>query len=194
MKDEHTTILRLKQFVSPPPVGAVGDSCEQAGDSAESIGQMASQVVHEVSRSNPPPIVPKTGPMPAPSALLKVLTYCYAKGIYSSDQIERKLWDNPSLRMNHLDDLPTADTLRRFRRMNRPLLLCALETLLRRVRHAFLRSHEPMNPAERTHPVGNPEGLEHLLEDSGNTTIVVRHEAAQRLEQAAMLDSRSLDE
>jgi hypothetical protein len=144
MKDEHTTIVRLKQFVSPPPTG---DACEQAGDSAESIGQMVAQVVSEVS-----------------------------------------------VRMNRRDELPNADTLRRFRRLNRPLILCALEKLLRRVRHAFLRSHGPINPVETPRGVGAPKQLEHLLEHSGNTTVVIRHEAAQRLEQAAMLDSRSLDE
>jgi hypothetical protein len=64
----------------------------------------------------------------SPSVMLRLITYCYAKGVYGSGEIERKLRKSPVRQT-----APDAKAIQRFRRYNRAALLMALERTLKLV-------------------------------------------------------------
>lgn len=57
-----------------------------------------------------------------PLSILALLVYCYLRGIYSSNEIEALLWRDDGLRELALNEIPSANMLRRFRRENRDCL------------------------------------------------------------------------
>jgi hypothetical protein len=97
----------------------------------------------------------------SPELMLRLITYCYAKGVYSSDEIERKLRKSPVRQ-----PFPDAKSIQRFRRHNRAALQTALERTLQAIYHSA--------PGEKT-------------------PTVIRAEAAEKLEMAAIFDM-SLEE
>ena len=64
----------------------------------------------------------------SPTVMLRLITYCYAKGVYGSGEIERKLRKSPIR-----EAVPDARAIQRFRRCNRAALLAALERTLKLV-------------------------------------------------------------
>lgn len=77
----------------------------------------------------------RRNPAYRPKALLVLLTYAYATESFSSEEIERKCYDDTVCRLICENDPPSASELRRFRRENRGLLRgLLLAVLLRAVR------------------------------------------------------------
>ncbi len=65
-----------------------------------------------------------------PKALLALLTYCYARGIYGSEDVEDMLRRDSHFRAICRDEFPGALHFRRFRRYNRQALhLCLIAAL-----------------------------------------------------------------
>ena len=62
--------------------------------------------------------------------MLGVISYCYAKGVVSSREIEEHLWRNPAFLSAFGEDLPTAQIIRRFRRQHREAILATIENAL----------------------------------------------------------------
>ena len=71
-----------------------------------------------------------------PQSLLALLVYSYARGIYSSREIEDSLWRDESLRALSDREIPRARELRRFRRDHREAICQCLKAAL-----AFLSRH-----------------------------------------------------
>ena len=67
----------------------------------------------------------------APRTLLAVMTYCYAKGIYGSADIEDVLRRDKPYRELCRNEFPGPRVFRRFRRENREVLQSCLERVLR---------------------------------------------------------------
>jgi hypothetical protein len=67
-----------------------------------------------------------------PKAMLCLLTYAYATGVYESDEIVRNCYENEAFRALAQGRAPTTNAIGRFRRDNRGLLKWALEQLLKR--------------------------------------------------------------
>ena len=63
-----------------------------------------------------------------PTVMLRLITYCYAKGVYGSEEIERKLRKSSVRRA-----VPEARDIQRFRRFHRAALLAALQRTLKLV-------------------------------------------------------------
>jgi hypothetical protein len=57
-----------------------------------------------------------------PQMLLTLLTYSYASGLYESEEIEARIYSDPTLRYLAARTFPDRRTLRRFRRRQRPLI------------------------------------------------------------------------
>jgi transposase len=66
-----------------------------------------------------------------PGMMLGLLIYCYARGAFSSRQIERETYQNLSVRYLSGDTHPDHDTIAKFRRENAPLIRSAFVQLLR---------------------------------------------------------------
>jgi hypothetical protein len=65
-----------------------------------------------------------------PRALLALLTFCYASGVYASDDIEDHIYRDADFRRVCADEFPEADLLRRFRRLNREAIIHCLAHVL----------------------------------------------------------------
>ena len=81
-----------------------------------------------------------SGPKLNLEAMLRVISYCYAKGVVSSREIEEHLWRNDAFLSAFGEDLPTAQTIRRFRRQHREAILATIESALQ---HFLSRRSEP---------------------------------------------------
>jgi hypothetical protein len=69
-----------------------------------------------------------------PLPLLGLVTYHYAVGILPSREIEQELWTNAAFRAVCGFEFPQWQLIRRFRRLNRPVIHDCLEETLRRAR------------------------------------------------------------
>jgi hypothetical protein len=104
-----------------------------------------------------------------PSMLLAILTCCYAREIFGSVDIERLMRRDNRFRGLCGDDYPNAQTLRRFRRQNRPALQECLEVAL-----SFLAQRPEDHGAIPPH-------------------TILSIEATRRLDMAACMDSLEFD-
>lgn len=81
--------------------------------------ELALEAVQLVGEELPRP-VRALQDQPSPRMLLTLLTYCYAAGIYGSEDIEWACESDASARYICANTLPDHDAIRRFRRANRP--------------------------------------------------------------------------
>lgn len=148
------------------------------GAGADTVTGLVIAAVDETCRRQPsPPVLPASAEreLSAPW-LLRVLIASYARGVFGSEDIERKLHaESPPEEI-----VPDFDTLRRFRRLNRALIEAALEKVLRALRLSQRReaSANPAGPADL--------GVE--------TTILLHHEATARIQEAVLLDHAATGE
>ena len=76
-----------------------------------------------------------------PLPLLGLVTYHYAVGILPSREIEHELWANAAFRAVCGFEFPQWQVIRRFRRLNRPVIQDCLEETLRRTTHGADSRH-----------------------------------------------------
>ncbi len=62
--------------------------------------------------------------------MLGVVSYCYAKGLFCSAEIEHELWETPAFLAAFGHNLPTSQQIRNFRRRHRLLILSVVEQAL----------------------------------------------------------------
>ena len=62
--------------------------------------------------------------------MLGVVSYCYTKGVYSSVDIEERLWHDPAFLAAFGSETPTAQKIRAFRREHGENLLATIEHAL----------------------------------------------------------------
>ena len=185
MSDE-TVILKL----SPIVLGRDANVAPVKND--ETVSGLVVEAVTETCQQSPKPIITvKDRPSLAGESMVKVITYCYTKGVLSAAEIEQSLWKDDIVRGRCSAEIPTARTISRFRRLNRTLILTCLEKALRRIRRALAHStlSQPLACGEAdTNP--KPARLFTVAPAPGEgTTIVVHKEAVQRVENATYLDS-----
>jgi hypothetical protein len=173
-KDPDSTTLHLGKF-APAKSPATPES--DTGVTV-SIKRAAAQTVQHVGQ----PVVPKDGGALPAEQMLGAVSYCYAKGVYTSEEIERKMLRDPELREAVHGEVPNANAIRRFRRLNRGAIQETLEKafglLRRKKKPASPLPGQPANP-----PATDP---------SGESTIVFsKREAEERVQQAAFIDNMS---
>jgi hypothetical protein len=174
----HSTILNLQQFVP----GNTGKTPDGPDGLTASIQRGAKAVADAGARITVP-----AGTEFSPVQLLGALSYCYAKGVYQSDEIESRMWRSESLRVATHNTIPGSSLLRRFRRLNREAIRTTLEEafrFLRRKAKADARAPLPGQPAVNGHgSLFNPE----------TTVTFVRKEAERALNDAAFVDNMSME-
>ena len=130
------------------------------------------------------PIVPKDGGALPGQDMLGAVSYCYAKGVYQSEEIERKMTTDPALLAAVHGEVPDARAIRKFRRLNKGAIQQTLEKafgFLRKKQKADLMKPLPGQPAVPPTQV--------TLGDS--TVSFVRHEAEERVQEASFIDNMS---
>ena len=190
MSDEMVN-LRLSPIVLGP------DKSPAPEKNDETVSGFVLDAVTETCQQSASRIVDmKDRPTLAGRSMIGVITYCYTKGVLSAAEIEQSLWKDATLRGRYSEQLPTAKTISRFRRLNRALIQTCLENALRRIRRALANStmSRPLSFGGvdmDTKPVRHLAAAPALGE---GTTILMRKEAAQRLENATCLDSELQNE
>lgn len=163
----------------------------------ETVGGLVLDAVSETCQQSKTPIQSVNGrPTLAAKSMVGVLTYCYTKGVLSAADIEQSLWKDNVVRGTCSEEIPTARTISRFRRLNRGLIQSCLENALRRIRRALVSSTLSQSLACGGAEVKpKPARLLTAAPAPGEgTTILVRKEAAQRVENATCLDRELLSE
>ncbi len=188
--NEETTHLHLNKFApdqSPMP--------PQADDGATVFIRRAA--VETVDQSSSPVTAPSVGNKLPAREMLGAIVYCYAKGIFSSQEIEERMMRDAELRKSLSGEVPDSNAIRRFRRMNRQAIHATLEKYYRHERRRQkAAAAEAMNqvmpgaqpPEKSPLPVSKSFPSPAPGED---TAIFVRREATDQLDKATFVDGMS---
>ncbi|MEY2408458.1 MAG: hypothetical protein QOF48_1128 [Verrucomicrobiota bacterium] len=136
-----------------------------------------------------PVVAPKAGNAMSGKDLLGAVAYCYAKGVYSSSEIEDQMLRDRGLRDATNEEIPNAQTIRRFRRLNRGAILQTLEKWYRKLRktkptgEVMPGAVPPESSPLPSSPAANASA------PTENTSMFVKREAIDRLDKAAFIDS-----
>ena len=176
---EDTSHLNLSKLMAPcdPVLSDEGDT---------SVTAFVARTAAEVAQHGGKPVVqPRNGAGVPPQTMLGVVSYCYSKGIYSSEDIERSLLQDPAVRASCQGDMPRPEAIRRFRRLNREAIQTTLEKALRYTQKRIRSLVAPENPfTPDTPPVATGPVEE--------TQVFARREAMERLDKATFMDGMSM--
>lgn len=128
---ETSTSLRSARSLTLPQTPQTNDRARAAAISPAQAVQVAARAI---ARNELHPVSsPAAGVAFHPRSLLAVLTYCYVSEIYSSAEIEELMRRDTTFRSMSGDQIPDAQTLRRFRRYNREAIETCLQVALRSI-------------------------------------------------------------
>ena len=183
---EETKVLNLGKFAPNQPAPAPSDP-SQEGQTLFFL-----RAASETAQPGGPGVVaPKAGNAMPAKELLGAVAYCYAKGVYSSSEIEDRMLRDPKLRAATKDEIPNAQAIRRFRRSNREAIQQTLEKWYRRLRKAKPTT-AVMPGAQPPEPAPLPPSSA-VTSASENTSFFVKREASERLDKAAFIDNMETD-
>ena len=175
--DESTT-LHLGKF-------APGSAAPVQPDPETGLTVTIKTAAAETMKRNAVPVIGATAALPA-KEMLGAVSYCYAKGVYTSEDIERRMLRDEKLREAVHGEVPDALAIRRFRRLNRGAIQQTLEKAF-----SFLCKRKKAAAAQQPLPVSaSPAPASGEVE---STVGFVRREAEERVQQAAFIDNMSKD-
>jgi len=181
----ETTLFHLGQFV-PEATPAPPAACE------ESVTTLIARAAAETCQEKHVVVPKNAGPVGAES-MLGVVSYCYMKGVYSSSDIEQRMYDDPAFRASCGNEIPRPEDIRRFRRLNRDAIQATLEKVFRGTRKKIATLWWPDNPFRGTALAGapSPDAPLGVPAPREETQIFVRREATERLDKATFIDGMS---
>ena len=187
---EEMARLHLNKFApdqSPMP--------PQADDGATVFIRRAA--VETVDQSSVPVVSPSAGNKLPAREMLGALVYCYAKGIFISQEIEDRMMRDAELRKSLNGDVPDANAIRRFRRMNRQAIHATLEKYYRHERRrqkaAAASAMMEVMPGAQPPEQSPLQALKSFASPAPgeDTAIFVRREATDQLDKATFVDGMS---
>ncbi len=116
-----------------------------------------------------------------PPTMVPLLAYCYAAGVYGSQEIEERFYEDGYVRALCGDKVADAARIRCFRRLHRPLLQQGLTDLVAETRRQLSRGSTAESGAGGKGSANLPD------------TAVCEREAAERINQAIQMDCMDLD-
>lgn len=125
--EPNTTALRPTREREPEPAPVSLDLRVRLGDRL--LEAVTWRAVRQVT-AQVPPLWPRSGIEPAPARLLALLAFCYATGLYASEDIEYALQKGRLPRDLTPRAPVSAADLQAFRRANRPWVELTLALLL----------------------------------------------------------------
>lgn len=182
---EETTVLHLNKFapgVAEVPLGAK----PELEDTATIFIRKAA--AEAASQSAQPVIAPQAGNALSAKEMLGAVAYCYAKGVFTSEEIERNMLKDSELRAATRGEIPDANSIRRFRKVNRAAIQATLEKWYRKLRKQKIPTEVMPGalPPESTPVLSRAGG-----DQTEHTTMYARREATERLNKAAFIDNMS---
>ena len=188
--DEETIALNLARF-APGQKPSTPAPAEE-----ESITLIVERAAADVAKKNtvsPPSSAPGAPAAPTPpKEMLGAVAYSYAKGVYRSEDIARKMENDPGYSAAAGERLPDAQAIRRFRRLNRSAIMETLAQVFRRK-----RKKESAETLAQTMPGAEPAATNPSNKadnEPGETTILSRRDAENKLNNAAWIDNMSKDD
>jgi hypothetical protein len=181
---ENTTILHLNQFApdgSPQPSAGLGSELGMT----HFIQRAAAETVEN---SRDPIIVPKNAQALPAKEMLGAVSYAYAKDVFESDRIEQKLRQDPALREQLGDNLPDAQSIRKFRKLNRNAIMQTIEKAFRLKRRKEKEELMKPLPGQPVTAVPVPP------QDGENTVMISKQQAEQKIENAILIDNMSRED
>jgi hypothetical protein len=168
--EPDTTVLHISRFVAGEP----GETTEDAESPTLFLKRAAEQAAE---KSLEPVVAPKDSALP-PKQMLGAVAYAYTKGVFRSEDIERKMLQDPQFRSALGNEVPNASSIRRFRRLNRSAILATLGKFFRwrRARTSAGAPGASAAPAEQ------------------NTQFYVKGEAEDVLNKASWVDNMSKED
>ena len=190
LKQEETTLLHLNKFAPDQ-----SSMAPREDDSPTVFIRRAA--VETVDQSSAPVTAPSVGNKLPAREMLGAIVYCYAKGIFSSQEIEERMMRDAELRKSLSGEVPDSNAIRRFRRMNRLAIHATLEKYYQHERRRQkAAAAEAMNqvmpgaqPPEKS-PLQAPQSFHSPLPGE-DTAIFVRREATDQLDKATFVDGMS---
>jgi hypothetical protein len=178
----ESTSLHLGKIISHQ----AGDTPTTApgGESGTIIIRRAAAQVAQQSAE--PVVLPAGATALEPKEMLGTVAYAYAKGVYRSEDIEEKMLKDPAVRDTLSGEVPDARAVRRFRYLNRAAIQATLEKFYfwKRKQKMAAASTEPQPPGPASAGARTEE----------NSTLCVKREAADKLDEAACVDNMLKDE
>lgn len=193
-KEEETVTLNLAPFAPgqkrtpAPKASPPSPSTPAPAPEDEGVTMLVARAAADVAQKGG-----GQGPTPT-KEMLGAVAYSYAKGVYRSEDIARKMEKNPDYREAAGEKLPDAQSIRRFRRLNRQAIVETLAQFFRRKRkkNAAEAMNQTMPGAEPASPPPpaprKPDG------EPGETTLLSRKDAEDKLNQAAWIDNMSKED
>jgi len=135
-----------------------------------------------------PPAASASAPAFRPRVMLAMLTYCYAIGVYGSEDVEQMMREDASLRALCGMDFPDWRRLKRFRRQNHAMLQRALEETFRGAWSLSCRAPQ----AASAHRGGRVAEARNDLPDAASADWIAA-EAAARIERAMFIDLMAIE-
>jgi Transposase domain (DUF772) len=180
---DETTILHLGQF---GPAATNHPSTPPVEEGMTVFIQRAA--AETLKDSKDPIIVPKDAQGMAATEMLGAVSYAYAKDVFESDRIEQKMLHDPELREKLGDNVPDAQSIRKFRKLNRGAIMRTIEKAFRLKRRK--EKEELMKPLP-----GQPVTAVPLPpQDGENTVMFSKQQAEQKIENAIIIDNMSQDQ
>lgn len=136
-----------------------------------------------------PVAAPQAGVAFRTRMLLAVVTYCYAAGIYGSEDIEALMREDATFRFLCGNEFPGWRVIQRFRRDNRGTIQRCLEEVLRGASQVKLPEHtKPSDPQSREQIPGGCDRHEAWIQEQFS------NEAEERIERAMWIDNLALED
>jgi Transposase domain (DUF772) len=187
---DETTVLHLNKFA--PGKGEASAGAQPNFDDSATIF-IKKAAAETVEHSAKPVVAPVSNNALPAKEMLGAVAYCYAKGVYTSEEIERKMLTDPELRAATGGQIPDAHSIRRFRKFNREAIQATLEKWYRKVRKQKAPTPTEVLPGAQP-PEPSPLAQSPPSQQTGeHTTMFAKREASERLNKAAFIDNMSKD-
>jgi hypothetical protein len=178
---EETTHLHLGKFAP--------DQAKATPASEEGMTVFIQRAAAEtIANSKDPIIVPKDAQGLPAKEMLGAVSYAYAKDVYESERIEKKMRGNSEMQEKLGEKIPDAKSISKFRKLNRAAIMETLEKAFR-----FKRRKDKEDLAKPL--AGQPVTAAPLTstDDGENTVIISKKQAEQKVENAIIIDNLSKD-
>lgn len=184
-KGHREPVLHLGPIVSSVP--------DATSTEEETLTGFIAKAAHDVAEhSATPVVVPKDGGSIPAETMLGVVSYCYTKGVYASEDIERELVREPLAQQVAHGDLPHPEDIRRFRRLNREAIQQTVEKALAFARRKVVEAWSPTNPFRSSLPGVMPGESLPVDARPEDPAAAAHRDASERIDKATFIDGMSM--
>ena len=177
---EETTVLHMGKFA---PGQSVPSTPPEEGMTVF-IKRAAAETVKD---SKNPIIVPKDAQGLQAQEMLGAVSYAYARDVYESERIEKKMHKDSEMKEKLGENVPDAKSISKFRKLNRGAIMATLEKAFRLKRR---KDKEEMAKPLPGQPVTAIPGAS-TADDGEHTVMISKKQAEQKIENAIIIDNLS---